>query len=148
MTTDSAVESLGRVRAKGLSLLLVTFLAGAAAGVAGSRLMMPAAPMMPPFMGGPARSAAHDPMFMELGLTPAQTASIDSVLARSRPKVEAVMAESRPRLRALLDSVRAEIQAVLTTEQRDRFEKNLTRFRRMRPRMGLGGPFPGADSIP
>jgi Spy/CpxP family protein refolding chaperone len=88
-------------------------------------------------------------MFMGLGLTPAQTVSIDSILAKGRPKVETVMAESMPKLRAALDSMRVEIRAVLTPDQRDRFDKTQARFRRRPPGMGPGrGPFGPMDSAP
>jgi Spy/CpxP family protein refolding chaperone len=148
MTTDSAIEGLGRIRAKALMLLAVTFLAGAAAGGAGARLISPSGPIMPPFMGGPPRSAADDPRFIGLGLTPAQTRHIDSVLAKGRPRVEAIMEESMPKLRSVLDSIRTEIRTVLTPEQRDRFEKTVARFRGMPPRFGPGdGPFGRVDSV-
>jgi Spy/CpxP family protein refolding chaperone len=145
------VESLGRVRAQGIVLLLVTFAVGALAGVAFERVRAarrtPESPgaearRMPPW-----RPGMLPGMFEQLDLTQEQRARILDIMERSRPRTETMMQEMLPRLRAVTDSVRAEIRAVLTPEQGAKLDRLERAFRQrgrgwspgMRGR-GMGGP--------
>ncbi len=149
------IESLGRIRAKGLSLLAVTFAVGLLAGIAAERSLAsrrtPDFPFRPPG-GAEARTgpgamrswgAGGLPrMFEELDLTEEQRTEIAAILERWRPRTEAFMEEMMPRLRATSDSARAEIRAVLTTEQVAQLD-SITDNMRARRGFGRRG-FPGA----
>jgi Spy/CpxP family protein refolding chaperone len=118
----NTVESLGRIRAQGVALLVVTFVVGALAGMAFERLRAPQPDLPPgrePGLGmmrpfGPGRLP---PMFEELNLTAEQRAEISDIMERSRPRTDELLESMLPRLRAVMDSVRDEIHAVLTPEQ-------------------------------
>lgn len=146
------IESLGRIRAKGLSLLAVTFAVGLLAGIAAERSLAsrrtPDFPFRPPGAGaGPGAMRSWDAgglprMFEELDLTEEQRTEIAAILERWRPRTEAFMEEMMPRLRATADSARAEIRAVLTSEQVAQLDSITDN---MRARRGFGRPgFPGA----
>ena len=155
----NTVESLGRIRAQGVALLVITFVVGALAGVAFERLRAPRPDfppgrepglgMMRPF--GPDRLP---PMFEELNLTTEQRAQISEIMERSRPRTDELLESMLPRLRAVMDSVRDEIHAVLTPEQAVKLDSLMAdmqgRFRGMR--RGLrerdGGPRPGRRGPP
>ena len=150
------IESLGRIRAKGLSLLAVTFAVGLLAGIAAERSIAsrrtPDFPFRPPGAGagagagpGAMRSwgAGGLPrMFEELDLTEEQRTEIAAILERWRPRTEAFMEEMMPRLRATADSARAEVRAVLTIEQVAQLD-SITDNMRARRGFGRRG-FPGA----
>ena len=147
------IESLGRIRAKGLSLLAVTFAVGLLAGIAAERSLAsrrtPDFPFPPP--GARARAGAGagpgamrtwgagglPRMFEQLDLTEEQRTEIAAILERWRPATEAFMEEMMPRLRATADSARAEIRAVLTTEQVTQLDSITDN---MRARRGFGRP--------
>jgi hypothetical protein len=59
----------------------------------------------------------------ELGLSPAQSAAVDSIMRYRMSERDSVMARTWPRMRQLLDSTRSDIERVLTPEQREKFEK-------------------------
>lgn len=103
---------------KGALMLAAVFLAGAAVGAAGDRLMSHGPR---PGMRGTARGPGT--ALKSLGLTPAQCAAIDSVFERGRPSMAAVFAEMAPRMKAATDSIRAELRAVLTPEQQEKFDQ-------------------------
>lgn len=139
---SDGVESLGRVRAKGIALLAITFAVGMLAGLAVERaLASQRAPEMPAAgrrMVRPWARAALPPMFDRLDLAPGQKAEIIDILERARPQTEAIMEEMMPRLRAVMDSVQEEIRAVLTATQISKLdslrqELGAPRLRRPRP---------------
>ena len=148
----NSVESLGRIRAQGITLLVVTFVAGALAGMAFERLRAPrpASPpgrepglgMMRPF--GPDRLP---PLFEELNLTTEQQAQISEIMERSQPRTAELLDSMLPSLRAVMDSVRDEIHAVLTPEQAVKLDSLMAdmqgRFRGMRR-----GPWERGQSPP
>lgn len=115
------VESLGRVRAQGIILLLVTFVVGSLAGVSLERIRATRSAPQPfgrgPDMMRPWAKGVLPPMFDQLNLTSEQEIQIRQIMEASRPRTEAVMRDMLPRVRAVMDSVRQEIDAVLTTEQ-------------------------------
>lgn len=148
------VESLGRIRAKGIALLAVTFIVGVLAGLAAERaLASRRAPEFPPsgrpMMGG-WRAGELPQMFRRLELTEEQRAQIETILERARPRTEAVLKEMMPRLHAAMDSVNQEIRLVLTPEQISKLDSIMEemRSRRLRRRGRLGRPMgPGAPSL-
>ncbi|MGD8700755.1 MAG: hypothetical protein PVJ43_15770 [Gemmatimonadales bacterium] len=156
----NSVESLGRIRAQGITLLVVTFVAGALAGMAFERIRAPQPTfpaggepglgMMRPF--GPDRLP---PMFEELDLTAEQQAQIRDIIELSKPRTEELLDSMLPRLRAVTDSVRDEIHAVLTPEQAVKLDSLMAdmrgRFRGMRRppwERGQGPPRPGRRGPP
>ncbi|MGD8868607.1 MAG: hypothetical protein PVI01_13300 [Gemmatimonadales bacterium] len=154
----NSVESLGRIRAQGVALLVVMFVAGVLAGMALERLR--ARPDFPPpgqerGMGmirpfGPERLP---PMFEALNLTADQQAQIAEIIEQSRPRTDELLESMLPRLRAVTDSVRNEIRAVLTPEQAAKLDSLMAdvgkRFRGMRRggpwERGPGGQRPGGQ---
>jgi Spy/CpxP family protein refolding chaperone len=138
-----SVESLGRVRAQGIVLLLVMFAVGVLAGIAIERVRIArSAPPAPPFGMGQPWAEGHMPMmFRELDLTPEQRQQIGAILQESRPRTQEILREMLPRLRAVTDSVRDEVRAVLTAEQAARLDSLMAE---MRPRQGqMRGAMPG-----
>lgn len=59
----------------------------------------------------------------ELGLSPAQSAAVDSITRHRMAQRDSLMARTFPVMRALLDSTRSDIERVLTPEQRAKFEQ-------------------------
>jgi Spy/CpxP family protein refolding chaperone len=145
------LESLGRVRAKGFALLLITFVAGGLAGVALERVRETRRPpeFAPPMgMMQPGMDIPFPQMFRELGLTPEQQSRISAILEASRPRTDELMRETLPRLRAHTDSVRQEIRAVLTPEQAATMDSLFAEMRRRGPRRERGGPGRGPRTPP
>lgn len=108
----------GRFRAA--ALLVITFLAGLAAGYTVAGMRAPA-----PWGGerGRIRIMLPDslpPAFEQLELTIVQRQQVLGILARARPTTDSILRGVIPRLRALTDSVDGEIRAVLRPEQRER----------------------------
>ena len=135
MMKDS-VESLGRIRAKGIALLGVTFVVGMLAGLAAERaLASRRGPEFPPpramMRGGP-RPGELPPMFRRLDLSDEQETEIEAILERARPRTEAVWEEMRPRLEAAMDSVTEEIRKVLTADQSAKLDSITEEFRSRR----------------
>jgi hypothetical protein len=99
------------VRAVVISLLLLAFVTGASAGVAGDRLLTPQLRL---------RIVAPDmsTVFDRLRLSPEQRRQAESIAARSAPRSHAIMLETAERLRAVADSVDTELRAILTPDQR------------------------------
>ncbi|MGD2154694.1 MAG: hypothetical protein PVG79_15600 [Gemmatimonadales bacterium] len=140
----NGIESLGRIRAQGVAILVLTFVVGVLVGFAGERVRSArraVPPAVPPEMG-PAtpdrfRQGNLPAMFRELNLTPQQVRQIAAIMEDGRPRSDAVLREMLPRLRAVTDSIRQEIRGVLTAEQAaawDSLEMRMGR-RPMRERM-------------
>jgi hypothetical protein len=100
-------------RALLISLLLLTFVAGAAAGVAGRNLLRPREPRVKLQM-----SAVLD----RLDLTPEQRRQAEAVLVRSAPMSRTIVADFTERLRVVADSVDAELRGLLSAEQRAKLD--------------------------
>ncbi|NIR44328.1 MAG: hypothetical protein GWN99_00200 [Gemmatimonadetes bacterium] len=142
------VESLGRIRAQGIVLLLVMFVVGVLAGVALERVRIArnAPSGARPFGMGQPWAEGHLPMmFRELDLTADQRERIATILLQSRPRTERILQEMLPRLRAVTDSVRDEVRAVLTVEQAARLDSLMVR---MRPRGPMHQGRPGRRGPP
>lgn len=151
----NGVESLGRVRAQGIALLLVTLVVGVLAGVALERvrairslrdLTRSGAGMMRPWV----MDGAMPAMYRELELTREQRAQIMEIMERSRPRTEEMLQHMLPRLRSVTDSVRMEIRAVLTPQQAARMDSLMAtmRHRRGPMRQGMRGRGMGAPPPP
>ncbi len=131
------LESLGRVRAKGFALLLITFLVGGLAGVTLERVIAARrAPEPGPPLGmmRPGMEVPFPRMFRDLGLTPEQQSRIREIMEESRPRTEQLLSETMPRLREHTDSVRREIRAVLTPEQAAKMDSLFADMRHRGPR--------------
>lgn len=101
-------------------LLLLTFLAGAAAGMAGDRLWGS------PDGHGDRRhreEAALQRLDDELQLTPEQRSQVETILEHHRQAMKRLWEQIRPQFTARLDSVRTEIEGVLTPEQIEKYRK-------------------------
>jgi Spy/CpxP family protein refolding chaperone len=132
--TDPSIAR--RVRAQGLAVLAVVFVAGALAGAAAEHLRGPgrranaieseSAPTEQ-VVENMKMAATRIPVLYEaLQLTPAQREQIRAIMDASRPKTDFLLRETWPQLRALLDSLQRQVEQVLTPEQRAR----LTEMRR------------------
>ncbi len=156
----NSVESLGRIRAQGITLLVVTFVVGALAGMAFERFRAPR-PGLPPGrepglgMMRPFGTDRLPPMFEELNLTAEQRALISEIMERSQPRTDELLDSMLPRLRAVTDSIRDEIRAVLTPEQAVKLDSLMAemqgRFRGMRRgpwEQGQGRPRPRRPGPP
>jgi hypothetical protein len=81
--------------------------------------------------GGPVVGSrgGHGPIMIplrlerELGLSPAQTAAVDSIMRHRMAQRDSLMAHTWPVMRQLLDSTRSDIEKVLTPEQKAKFEQ-------------------------
>ncbi len=141
----NGLEYLGRARMQGLILLVLAFLVGVLAGVAGDRLMSRPRPPEPR-PEGPRGRERLPKVLEDMDLTPAQRSAIDSILASGRPRNEAIMREVLPRLLAVSDSLHQGIRAVLTPAQVAEFNAYL---RAHPPRLpGQPQPREGSDGAP
>lgn len=111
MTPSNAAQR----RALVISMLVLAFVAGAFAGIAGDRLLAPRPRI---------RAAVNDMsrVFDRLALTPEQRAQAEAIVADAAPRSRAVMLELADRLRIVADSVDVELRAILTPEQRLRLD--------------------------
>lgn len=121
-------------------LLILTFAAGAAAGVAADRLEL-----LPGFARADetedvaeragedgdrrGRETTIERFADELGLSQAQRTEIDGILERYRASMREIWQDVRPRYRSLVDSVRTRIEGVLTPEQVTAYRSLLERRR-------------------
>lgn len=104
-----------RLRIAVFTLMLLAFVAGASAGVAGDRLLTPRVRLR----------ATFDDMsrvFDRLQLTAEQRRQAEGIVAGSAPRTRAVMLELGERLQRVADSVDLELRAILTPEQRLRLD--------------------------
>jgi Spy/CpxP family protein refolding chaperone len=141
------IESLGRVRAQGVALLAIAFVAGVLGGMAAERIRATHFAGEPPvpLALGPGRTTLP-PGLNRLDLTADQQERIHAIIEARQPITDSLVRTTMPRLRAIHDSVRSEIRAVLTTEQRQRFDEFERRgFRRGG---GRGGPREGGPPRP
>jgi hypothetical protein len=110
------------------AIIVMSLLTGVIVGVAVDRRMLLHRPDGPFFLARGGYSGRHVTMAperlkAELGLSPAQTASVDSIMRHRMGQRDSVMAHTWPVMRQLLDSTRADIESVLTPDQRAKFEQ-------------------------
>ena len=104
-----------RLRGLVISLLLIAFIAGVSAGVAGDRLFAPRIMIR-------AKIGDMSGVFDRLELTPDQRRQAEAIVERSAPRSEAIMMDVAERLRAVADSVDDDLRAILTPVQRARLD--------------------------
>lgn len=108
-----------------VTVLILTFIAGAAAGAFGAHMII--------LHGGPGAErfphAMVNRLDHRLDLTDAQRAEVEAIIKRRHAHIDALWNGVRPQVRAEIERTNEEIAKVLTPEQRVRFE-------RMRMRMG------------
>ncbi|MGH7726412.1 MAG: hypothetical protein ACREOU_13375 [Candidatus Eiseniibacteriota bacterium] len=136
-----------RTRWLAVSLLAVALLVGVLGGIAAERFLLTpdresagreAGRRGAPGRGaegGPARMrrAFNERMSHELGLTPAQRASVDSLLAAQQARSRAIMARVSPELDSIAAETRSGLREILTPAQWDRMN-DLRKERRGRAR--------------
>src|ERR1019366_2091820 len=141
------VESLGRVRAQAMVLLVIAFLAGAFVGGTIERVMIrPSHQGLGPrgayARGGPPaartpRTPGSLPSWYEpLGLSADQRAKIEATLAKRTARLDSVMKSACTVIGPARDSSSKEADAVLTPDQRAK--RDSIRAARPAPR-GAGG---------
>lgn len=104
-----------RLRGLVVSLLLLAFIAGVSAGVAGDRLLAPRIMIR-------AKIGDMSEVFDKLELTPDQRRQAEAIVQRSAPRSEAIMLDVAERLRAVADSVDVDLRTILTPTQRARLD--------------------------
>lgn len=139
----SLLESLGRLQARAVALLVAVFAAGVLAGVGLGRLQRP-------HHHGPPRAMA---LFEQLDLTPEQREKVDAAIQRHRGELDVIFSETRPRVHTIQKTIETEVRAVLTPEQLrklDALEADLQRRAREGglPPLPMLGPLPGAPPPP
>ena len=109
-----------RARTIGITLLLLAFVGGAAAGIAGRSMI--------DRTDGPRIRASLDMsrVLDALHLTAEQRRQADAIVHRSAPRSQAIMIELAERLRAVADSVDVELRALLTPAQLARLDSMRT----------------------
>ncbi len=107
-----------------LLFLLGAFVAGAAVGVAGDRVLEHNRPRPT------GRRAGLDRMAHDLNLTTAQKASFDSILENRQTQLRQLYAPVRPQIdsldalgKVIRDSTHAQLRRVLTPEQQVKFDR-------------------------
>jgi hypothetical protein len=141
------VESLGRVRAQAMVLLVFAFLAGAFVGGTIERLVgRPSRGGSRAYgRGGPTADRGPRPpggllaSYEALGLSVDQRSKIEAILAKRGPRVDSVMKSACVVIGPATDSTHNEIDAVLTAGQRAK--RDSSRAARPSTRGGRGGPF-------
>jgi Spy/CpxP family protein refolding chaperone len=101
-------------------IIVVSLLTGVIVGVAVDQHMR--IPRMIFSRGMGHQTFAPHRLEHELGLSPAQSAAVDSITHHRMAQRDSLFANMRPALRQLLDSTRSDIERVLTPDQRAKFE--------------------------
>lgn len=119
-----------RMRLVGLSVLIVTFVAGALAGVAMDRVIAAddTVEARPAPRGERDRQRRY--VIDQVEMAADQRAAIDTILERRAARIRTVWKE----MESITDSTRAEIMSVLTPEQRTDYERRLEERRQRRKR--------------
>ena len=117
-------------RLRALSLLLVAFIVGGAAGVAGDRAWAGArARSEQSRLPSPGREAEFVPQPIEaLGLSSDQKRQVRAISARWRPKAAQVVAPLRTAVADLENDMFAEMMCVMTADQRAKYLDELRGF--------------------
>ena len=117
-------------RARALSLLVVAFIVGGAAGVAGDRAWASArAHSEPPRLPTPGHEAEFIPQPIEaLGLSTDQERQVRAISGRWRPKAAQVVAPLRTAVADLENDMFAEMMCVMTPGQRAKYLEELRGF--------------------
>jgi len=117
-------------RTAAVAVVIVAFLAGILAGVAGDHLyLIKSGRLSPRHTSRFASDRMAERLTKELDLSPQQKTQVQQIIERHRAKIDATMASVRPQVRQELDATNAEIETVLTPEQK-------TKFANLRMRIG------------
>jgi Spy/CpxP family protein refolding chaperone len=116
-----------RARLIGTALLIVTFVAGALAGAAATRVVSAEGPELKRegrgmMHGGPRRFLLDDQLSKELGLTDEQRDQVRAILDRRDREAKQMWSSFQPRMEEFGKAVREEIQKVLTVEQQKKLD--------------------------
>jgi Spy/CpxP family protein refolding chaperone len=124
----------GRLRAALVigAIVVASILVGAA--IDRSFLARPRRPRGPGANATPEQEARRrqeglDRMTRDLGLSPAQRASIDTIMQRTDSSLRIIRREMQPRIEQVFDRSRADIGAKLDSAQRQKFEKTIAKRR-------------------
>ncbi|MEI7893247.1 MAG: hypothetical protein WCI05_09150 [Myxococcales bacterium] len=127
---------MNRERVKAIVMLVVVFAAGAASGIAGTRLV--AARKMTHLAEAGSEATRRDLLLRvldrKLSLTAEQRTQAERILALRGPEAEQVLSESEPRLREIRKTTYAEIRVLLTSDQQHEFDRLVERFESRRRR--------------
>ena len=108
-------------RTAAVAVVVVAFLAGIFAGVAGDHLYLIKTGRLSPRHGRFSTERMTDRLTHQLDLTPQQKTQVQQIIERHRAKIDATMANVRPQIRQELDATNADIETVLTPEQKTKF---------------------------
>ena len=108
-------------RGRAAVLLLLTFAAGLAVGLAGERYALHRSAPDTASQPRHGRGSTIERFAEELGITPAQQARIDPILVETREQMSAVFDRVRPEWEAVVDSARARIESILSADQVERY---------------------------
>jgi Spy/CpxP family protein refolding chaperone len=108
-------------RAAAVAVVVVAFVAGILAGVAGDHLYLIRSGRLFPRHGRFAADRMTDRLTHELDLSSQQKTQVQQIIERHRAKIDATMANVRPQVRQELDATNAEIETVLNPEQKKKF---------------------------
>jgi hypothetical protein len=125
-------------KTKAALLILMIFLAGAAAGVVGTRMVvrhwMAQAASRPERL----RELVERHMAARLRLDTGQRQKVDEILAQTQAQVRALRARFTPEFTEILSNAQSEISAVLRPDQQERFRRFIADNRRLLGREPLG----------
>ena len=109
-------------------VLLGAFVVGGTLGVAADRMVGDR--LLPRAEAATVSSRnALDDFALEIGLTPAQRAAVDSIMDERHRIIDSIMAPVRPQISAARESARRQIRMRLTPEQEPRFDAYVARTR-------------------
>jgi Spy/CpxP family protein refolding chaperone len=136
------------MRAGAIAFVVVVFVCGVFAGVAGDRLLSDGGrphhgPPGPPRHGArPPVERYFDELTAELDLTDQQQRQLTTVLDAAQQRARVILEAQRPALNTAREQTRTEVLQVLTPEQRTRFEALEARHAPpdVGPRFGPPGP--------
>jgi Spy/CpxP family protein refolding chaperone len=129
-----------QTRYRAALLLMLTFVAGALAGVATDRLALVRQHRMLPRGGlhfSSGRIAAR--LDRELNLSDPQRAQVERILEERRKTIDALWMRVQPDVRAEIARGDAEIEAILTPEQREKFVEIRDRWKQRSQRFSGRG---------
>jgi Spy/CpxP family protein refolding chaperone len=103
-------------------------------------LSMPSGPRTPPAGADSMRRRGNEQFARALGLTPTQSAAVDSVMAQDFRSVNALREEMRPRIETIIAGTRQRIDSLLTPAQREKYHALLAEQQQRMQRRERGGP--------
>jgi Spy/CpxP family protein refolding chaperone len=125
-------------RATAVAVIVVAFIAGILAGVAGDHLYLIRSGRLSPRHGRFSADRMTDRLTHQLNLSAQQKTQVQQIIERHHAKIDATMANVRPQVRQELDATNAEIEKVLTPEQKTKFADLRMRIEARRRDRGAG----------